>query len=511
MYSMLLIKTAAASKTWTVDADGSADYTTIQQAIDDMKTLAGDTILVRSGIYCEHLVVDKSLSIIGEHRSSTIIHGGGYGSVVTVAASNVTLKEFTIQNGEEGVTLVSNGNNVTDNILTYNSAGVLLDTDSEENMILSNSISFSSTSGIYGDRCGQNTIANNAISSSSWHGIFLYASGPCVLNGNLILSNKEGLFIRYSSNNTVTENFVSDNDVGIHIQSDEDPLRPSGLAKHNLIRNNTARNNSLGILIRHLGETTEFARNEICENSIEYNNLGLNISGSTGNLIYNNNFINNSKQVAICESSNNTWDGGYYAGGNYWSDHNGADVLWGSYQNETGSDGIVDLPYEASSNPLEGDRYQFVLENEWLAVPDINVVSPSNGTYRLNSFPLVFTINKPVWASCSLDGQPNVTVVKNLMLHNLSIGVHNMTVYVNDTLGNEVSSKTVFTITFLGDLSLDGTVNIIDISIVAYSFGHSLGSEKWNPDADLNNDYIINIVDVATVATEFGNTINTEG
>jgi len=97
------------------------------------------------------------------------------------------------------------------------------------------------------------------------------------------------------------------------------------------------------------------------------------------------------------------------------------------------------------------------------------------------------------------------------MLQNLSVGVHNMTVYVNDALGNEASSKTVFTITFLGDLSLDGTVNIIDISIVAYSFGHSLGSEKWNPEADLNNDYTINIVDVAMVATEYGNTIITEG
>jgi hypothetical protein len=92
------------------------------------------------------------------------------------------------------------------------------------------------------------------------------------------------------------------------------------------------------------------------------------------------------------------------------------------------------------------------------------------------------------------------------MLINLSIGVHNIRVYVKDALGNNVSSEAMFTVTFLGDLSLDGTVNIIDISIVAYSFGHSVGSEKWNPDADLNNDYTINIVDITMVAIEFGNT-----
>ena len=505
VYSVSFISTVAASKTWTVDDDGPADYHSIQQAIDNANS--GDTISVRSGTYYEHLIVDESLSIIGEEESSTKIDGDGYGGVVTIVAGNVTMKGFTIQDGEEGVALVSNNNNLTDNVLTSNSVGVLLDTHSEGNTLFGNRILFSSTSGIYGDRCGQNAIVNNNISFSSWHGIFLYGSEPCVLNGNSIFSSREGMFIRYSSNNTVTGNFVSDNDIGIYIYSDEDPIRPSGLSKHNLVRNNTVQNNSLGMTVKHLGTTAEFARNEICENLIDCNNFGLNISGSDGNLIYNNNFINNSKQASVYESLDNTWDGGYHVGGNYWSDHNSTDMYWGFYQNETGSDGIIDFPYHLSANPAEEDKYPFLYANEWLMVPEMSVISPSNGTYRLNTLPLVLTTNKPAWLSYGLDNQPNITIVKNSALINLSIGVHNITVYAIDALGNEVSSKVTFTVTFLGDLSLDGIVNIIDVSIVAYSFGHSIGSERWNPEADLNNDYTINIVDIAMVALDFGNTI----
>jgi len=504
--NLLFIENVASSRTWTVDDDGSADYRIIQQAIENANS--GDTILVLSGTYYEHLVVDKTLSIIGEDQDNTIIDGNGYGSVVVIAASKVTIKEFTIQTGDEGILVPANENNITDNVFLNNGVGVLLDTACEGNMISWNKILFSTTFGIYGDRCGRNTIANNNISSNSWHGIFMYASEPLILDNNCIsLNEMDGVRFRYSSNNTITGNFVSGNDNGIYIYSDEDPIRPSGLSKYNRIENNLALNNSCGIRVGHFGTDEDLAGNEISQNLVAHNNIGLDIFGSNGNIIYNNNFVNNSKQGSIHDSFNNSWDGGYYVGGNYWSDYNGIDVSWGLYQNTTGSDGIVDFPYIVSDDPAEEDSYPFLNEDQWLMAPEVNIISPSNGVYRLSTLPLVFTLNKPTWISYSLDGQPNITVVEDLMLINLSIGVHNITVYGNDALGNEVSSEVIFTVTFLGDLSLDGTVNIIDISIVAYSFGQSVGSEKWNPDADLNNDYTINILDITTVAMEFGNTM----
>jgi hypothetical protein len=43
----------------------------------------------------------------------------------------------------------------------------------------------------------------------------------------------------------------------------------------------------------------------------------------------------------------------------------------------------------------------------------------------------------------SLDGQNNVTVTGNVTLSGLSVGLHNVTVYANDTLGNMGASATV--------------------------------------------------------------------
>ena len=54
-----------------VDDDGTADYTRIQDAIDNASDR--DTIYVYSGIYYELINVDKSLDIIGEYNNTTII------------------------------------------------------------------------------------------------------------------------------------------------------------------------------------------------------------------------------------------------------------------------------------------------------------------------------------------------------------------------------------------------------------------------------------------------------
>jgi nitrous oxidase accessory protein NosD len=63
-----------------------------------------------------------------------------------------------------------------------------------------------------------------------------------------------------------------------------------------------------------------------------------------GNLIYHNNFINNT-YFPVSSNSQNSWDVGYPRGGNYFSDYKGSDNCSGPYQNETGSDGLGDTPY----------------------------------------------------------------------------------------------------------------------------------------------------------------------
>jgi len=81
-------------------------------------------------------------------------------------------------------------------------------------------------------------------------------------------------------------------------------------------------------------------------------------------------------------------------------------------------------------------------------VPKFAVVSPENKTYTSSNVSLAFTVNKPaVWMGYSLDGQENVTITGNTTIAGLSNGLHNVTVYANDTFGNNGVSQTIlFTI-----------------------------------------------------------------
>jgi len=77
--------------------------------------------------------------------------------------------------------------------------------------------------------------------------------------------------------------------------------------------------------------------------------------------------------------------------------------------------------------------------------PEMSLLSPLNQTYYNSSVDLVFTQDKPVnWTSYSLDGKLNVTVAGNTTLTGLSFGLHNVTVYAEDTFGNVGASETVW-------------------------------------------------------------------
>lgn len=66
----------------------------------------------------------------------------------------------------------------------------------------------------------------------------------------------------------------------------------------------------------------------------------------------------------------------------------------------------------------------------------------------------------------------------------------------------------ILTVRYFADLNGDGTVNIMDIAIVAKAYGTKHGDEAWNPIADVAEPYDeINILDIATVAKDYGKTV----
>jgi hypothetical protein len=58
----------------------------------------------------------------------------------------------------------------------------------------------------------------------------------------------------------------------------------------------------------------------------------------------------------------------------------------------------------------------------------------------------------------------------------------------------------------IGDVNHDGVVNIVDLTLVAISFGSSVGSASYNPYADIDDLGTINIIDLVTCAQHFGQT-----
>jgi parallel beta-helix repeat protein len=141
-----------------------------------------------------------------------------------------------------------------------------------------------------------------------------------------------------------------------------------------------------------LGGLTFFEsdNNTIIDSRITNNSVGVCLYQSSGNLFYHNSFadidepvISNFQSPTAPPSgsySENEWDNGLE--GNYWSNYNGTDSLSGPYQNESGSDGIGDTPYNIDANntdhyPLMGTFSQFSVN--W-AGREYSITTISNST-----------------------------------------------------------------------------------------------------------------------------------
>ena len=104
--------------------------------------------------------------------------------------------------------------------------------------------------------------------------------------------------------------------------------------------------------------------------------------------------------------------------------------------------------------------------------PIISNLSIENKTYETNNLMLNFTTNvRSSWEGYSLDGQTNVTLTGNATLAGLSYGIHRVTVFANDTLGNMGDQTTIFT---LKKVQTEIFVNTIIVIIVITIAGTGL-------------------------------------
>jgi len=233
------------------------------------------------------------------------------------------------------------------------------------------------TNGIWLYYSSNNTLSNNNASLNSNYGIYIYYScSNNTLSGNNVYGQMCGVYLYYSSNNNMLSgNNVTGNTYGVYLVSSSNNNVLSG--------NNLTGNSGTGISLDS-SDNNVFLGNNVTGNS----GSGIVLSHSNNNTFYHNNFISNSQQVSLTSSGANSWDMGYPSGGNYWNNYAVADIFSGPYQNVTGSDGIGDLPYVIDANNT--DRYPLINANFSFCTLNLNA------GWNMISFPVI-----PVNASFS--------------------------------------------------------------------------------------------------------------
>lgn len=333
----------------------SLNYATIQEAINANETLSGHTILVDAGTYYENIVVNKSVSLIGEDSKTTVIDANETGNVIEVMANNVTIEGFTVQNGIAGIYIyyynyiIIRNSNITAN----EHEGILLSHSSNNNMSGNNIAN--NAYGIYTVSSSNNSITGNNITENNYDGIWLdHSTNNSSITGNNITNNDYGIRLYLSSNNSINGNNMTANNLagiclylcssnsinGNNITEDNYDGISLDSSSSNSMNGNNITNNLRGIYL-----SSSSNNNSVTGNNITNNDYGVYLYFSSSNRIFYNSFINNSIQV-FSDQLMNVWDDDYPSGGNYWSDYTGVD---------SNQDGISDTEHTIDANNT--DRY----------------------------------------------------------------------------------------------------------------------------------------------------------
>jgi hypothetical protein len=230
-----------------VGGSGPGNYTKIQDAIDNSSD--GDTVFVfdDSSPYNENLNLDKSITLKGENKETTVIKGIEHEICVNISSDNVVLSGFTIQNydNQSGsvvglITILSNFNVISDNII---------------------------------------------LGGNAWAGVEIPESEYNTISNNIISCHFSGISIYFGKNNNITKNIIKDCLEGISLVF---------YSNNNSITWNNLINNSCAI------ETGFFCINGIISyNNISYNDWGITAFNCFNYKITNNNLIKNFRNTQV--------------------------------------------------------------------------------------------------------------------------------------------------------------------------------------------------------------------
>lgn len=174
------------------------DFAAIQLAIDSVEN--GDEIIVQPGEFRENLIIDKSISIngVGQASSLPVIVPAAGGSAIELLHDGISLSGLKIAN-EEGsaktaISITSNNNSIHDIEITGK---------------------YEDDFGIYLLDNKNNSIFNCTLKQVYRAGIYVLNSSENLIYNNNIFKCQNGIYLRYSSGNRLSNNTISNNVYGI--------------------------------------------------------------------------------------------------------------------------------------------------------------------------------------------------------------------------------------------------------------------------------------------------------
>lgn len=172
---------------------------TIQELINSANS--GDIIYIQAGLYLENLVINKSLTLIGEASDTTFIISDG-GTIINITANHVSLSGVAIIGGDNGIIVYKGRSvNINDNIITDNFYGISV-VNSSNVKVFNNIVSNSSFVGISLTNSTNVRIIANVIQNNE-NGIAIFSSNETSIYYNNFVNNVNHVkFIQYSYNNT---------------------------------------------------------------------------------------------------------------------------------------------------------------------------------------------------------------------------------------------------------------------------------------------------------------------
>ena len=454
---VLCFVAAASATTWSVDGSGGADFTGIQEAINTASV--GDTIIVHSGVYYENVVVDKSVTLIG--NGQPVVDAEGKGNAISLTADGITLVGFTATNSESswgcaGIKVISSNNTITGNNVRNNWNGICLDNSSN------------------------NTITRNKASSNDG-GIFLRESSNNTITGNTFLN--DGFRVSYSYQNTVKDNTVNGkplvyledvsdykvedagqvilvNCTNISVENLDLSATSEGIElweteDSKVVNNTVSNNNGDGISLYESSNNNTITGNNVCNNrngiyldnssnnTITWNNASSNTWGgirlwwdSSNNTITGNNASSNDDGIRLWDSSNNTITGNNASNNNY----NGICLFDSSNNTITGNDVSNNkdcgIAFDGSNNTITGNT--FVNDGLRVSYSYQNTVKDNT----VNGKPLVYLEDVSDY-KVEDAGQVIIVNCNNITIENLDLSNTSGGIALWKTENSKISNNTV--------------------------------------------------------------------